>query len=126
MINKIIDRMADNQWKDFRAEVAPLLDPLLGPWLDSLQEAGRPPPVVRWKVGYEADRQALSMDNWFHMLADQRNGPDGFASLLEARREAYCSPSPRDWYVYPVLTIIGAQRHADQSLNEVQSVPVAS
>lgn len=37
-------------WTTFARDVMPHLSPLLGPWLDELQERGAPPPTVRWVI----------------------------------------------------------------------------
>lgn len=39
-------------WTAFRRDVWPLLDPVLGPWLDKLQLAGSEPPQVAWRVRF--------------------------------------------------------------------------
>lgn len=37
-------------WTIFRGNVEPWLDATMGPWLDQLQQDGKPPPQVRWRV----------------------------------------------------------------------------
>lgn len=72
-------------WADFIRDVQPHLHPLLGPYLDALQDAGQPPPVVKWVIQLPDGREC---DGGMNLAICEEPKKPGKATRYTTREKA--------------------------------------